>query len=97
MLGMTPNDKYRREPFLWSTDHTQGQTTWLELKFTKTSNDCIPLDQQLIDSNSLFNHYKTLIHIRCQSDILRYGELKSIPTRIRYLCLFERSITTYYA
>jgi len=90
MLGMAPPDKYRREPFLWSSSYTQGQTTWLEPLYTKTSNDCIPLDQQLLDRNSLVNHYKNLIHIRCQSDILRFGLLKPIITRIRCLCLFER-------
>jgi alpha-amylase len=90
MLGMTPHDKYRREPFLWSSIDTQGQTTWLEPLYTKISNGCIPLDQQLNDPSSLINHYKKLIHIRCQSDILLYGTLKPVVTRIRSLCLFER-------
>ena len=90
MLGMAPNDKYRREPFLWSTTNPQGQTTWLEPIYTKSSNGCIPLDEQLNDPNSLVNHYKKLIHTRRQSDILRYGLLKPISTRIRSLCLFER-------
>ncbi|CAF1295845.1 unnamed protein product [Adineta steineri] len=90
MLGMKPHDKYRREPFLWSANQIQGQTTWLEPLYTTISNGCIPLDQQLKDSNSLANHYKKLIHIRCQSDILLFGLLKPIPTRIRCLCLFER-------
>jgi glycosidase len=90
MLGMTPHDKYRREPFLWSATNPQGQTTWLEPLYTKISNGCIPLDEQLKDPNSLVNHYKKLIHLRCQSDVLLYGLLKPISTRIRCLCLFER-------
>jgi len=90
MLGMTPYDKYRREPFFWSSTNKCGQTTWLEPLYTKISNGCIPLDEQINDSNSLFNHYKKLIHIRCQYDILRFGLLKPLSTRIRCLCLFER-------
>ncbi len=90
MLGMKPHDKYRREPFLWSSTNTQGQTTWLEPLYTKISNGCIPLDQQINDPNSLFNYYKNLIHLRCQSDILLYGSLKPITTRIRCLGMFER-------
>ncbi|CAF3555292.1 unnamed protein product [Rotaria sp. Silwood1] len=90
MLGMKPHDKYRREPFLWSSTNCPGQTTWLEPLYTKISNGCIPLDKQLEDSNSLVNHYKKLIHIRCQSDILCFGSLRPIMTKIRCLCLFER-------
>lgn len=90
MLGTTPHDKYRREPFLWSSTTKQGQTTWLESKYTTISNGCIPLDEQLKDPDSLVNHYKQLIHLRCQSEILLFGLLKPISTRIRSLCLFER-------
>jgi glycosidase len=90
MLGTTPHDKYRREPFLWSSTNKQGQTTWLEPKYTKISNGCIPLDEQLNDPNSLVNHYKKFIQFRRQSDILLFGLLKPISTRIRSLCLFER-------
>lgn len=90
MLGMKPHDKYRREPFLWSTKNLQGQTTWLEPLYTKISNGCIPLDEQISNPQSIYNHYKNLIHFRCQSDILLFGLLKPISTRIHCLCLFER-------
>jgi alpha-amylase len=90
MLGMKPHDKYRREPFLWSSTNTQGQTTWLEPLYTKISNGCIPLDRQVNDPNSLFNYCKKLIHIRCQSDVLLFGSLKPLTTRIRCLGIFER-------
>jgi glycosidase len=90
MLGTTPHDKYCREPFLWSSTNKQGQTTWLEPMYTKISNGCIPLDEQLNDPNSLVNHYKKFIQFRRQSDILLFGLLKPISTRIRSLCLFER-------
>jgi glycosidase len=90
MLGMTPHDKYRREPFFWSSTNKCGQTTWLESLYTKLSNGCIPLDEQINNPNSLFNHYKKFIHIRSQFDILRFGLLKPFSTRIRCLCLFER-------
>jgi glycosidase len=90
MLGVKPPDKYCREPFLWSSINTKGQTTWLEPLYTKISNGCIPFDEQLNDPNSLFNHYKKFIHLRCQSDILLFGLLKPISTRIRCLCLFKR-------
>ena len=90
MQGMKPPDKYLREPFLWSSTHTTGQTTWLDSAFTNVSQVCRPWDEQQTDPDSLLNHYKRLIRLRGQSDQLRLGSFKPIRTNTGCLCLFER-------
>jgi alpha-amylase len=63
MLGLKP-DPYIREPFLWTTDPDDPQhTRWITPEFT-TLKTVAPLSEQTGDTNSVFNHYKNLIHLR---------------------------------
>ncbi|MHA0857493.1 alpha-amylase family glycosyl hydrolase [Paenibacillus sp. CMAA1364] len=70
MLGAKPDERIR-EPMIWSSDAKgKGQTSW-ELSLHKEN--VIPVDEQMEDPNSLFNHYKQLIHWRKQHEVLRDG------------------------
>ncbi|SEJ14345.1 Glycosidase [Dyadobacter sp. SG02] len=63
MLGLKP-DPYIREPFLWTPDPEDPQLThWISPEFT-TLKTVAPLSEQNGDLNSIFNHYKNLIHLR---------------------------------
>ncbi len=63
MLGMKP-DPYIREPFLWTGDPDDPQCThWITPEFT-TLKTVAPLSEQTGNAHSVFNHYKTLIHLR---------------------------------
>ena len=63
MLGLKP-DPYIREPFLWTPDPDDPQlTSWIKPEFT-TLKTVAPLSVQTSDANSVFNHYKDLIHLR---------------------------------
>lgn len=63
MLGSKP-DPYIREPFPWTTDPDDPQRTrWINPEFT-TLKTVAPFSVQMTDESSVFNHYKTLIHLR---------------------------------
>lgn len=74
MLGDKP-DEFIREPFLWDLDHQDpGQTTW-EIPWLSNAGTVKPLAMQKSDEKSLYNYYKTLIHVRKQSPALQTGNL----------------------
>lgn len=63
MLGSKP-DPYIREPFLWTTDPDDPQlTNWIHAEFS-TLKTVAPLSVQMADPDSVFHHYKTLLHLR---------------------------------
>lgn len=76
MLGMKP-DPNIREPFLWDEKaKDRNRTNWIEAEFT-TDETVTPLAKQQKNPESLFNHYKSLIHIRNTSAALTYGSFRS--------------------
>ncbi|WP_353718220.1 alpha-amylase family glycosyl hydrolase [Dyadobacter sp. 676] len=63
MLGSKP-DPYIREPFLWTADPDDPQLArWIKPQFT-TPKTVAPLSAQIHDESSVFNHYKSLLHLR---------------------------------
>ncbi len=69
MLGMKP-DPHIREPFLWTSEKDDSErTTWIDPQFS-TFETVVPLSKQLLDTDSLFHHYKKLIQIRKENEIL---------------------------
>ncbi len=82
MLGMKPDENIR-EPFLWDVRANDTQRTrWRRGKYS-TSQTVRPLAQQQNDSDSLFNHYKRLIHYRNGHPILTNNLSKLLPAGIR--------------
>jgi len=76
MLGEKP-DEHIREPFLWDVKAKDtGRATWIEPKHS-TDETVTPLAQQRDDSESFFNHYKRIIEIRQNSEVLALGDLDS--------------------
>jgi alpha-amylase len=69
MLGAKPDENIR-EPFLWDTGKNDRQRArWRRAKYS-TSRTVTPLMQQQSDPNSLYNHYKRLIHFRNSHPVL---------------------------
>lgn len=82
MLGLKP-DENLREPFLWDIRARDKQRThWRRGKFT-TSQTIRPLADQQADPNSLFNHYKRLIHYRNSHVVLNDNLSRLQQTGIR--------------
>ncbi|MDZ7604525.1 MAG: alpha-amylase family glycosyl hydrolase [Cyclobacteriaceae bacterium] len=75
MLGRKP-DPNIREPFLWAESLADSlRPKWIKPEFTHDSS-VTPLSIQMADEESLFNHYKTLIHLRNYSKALTFGDLQ---------------------
>ena len=81
--GKKPDENIR-EPFDWYKDaNGQGMTSMniggfnSEMKFTK-ENDNISLEEEIIDSNSIYNHYKKLINIRNENHDFFYDNYSII-------------------
>ncbi|MFT6882859.1 MAG: alpha-amylase [Marinoscillum sp.] len=89
MPGMKP-DPNIREPFLWTALPDSMRTTWMTAKY---ANDLTvpPLDIQMKDEGSIYNHYRSLIRTRRASEILSLGELSNVNLEDNELLAFKRS------
>lgn len=80
MLGNKPPDEDVREPFLWDVqDKDSLRTSWREPVFS-TDSTIVPLSIQLGDPNSTYSFFKSWINERNNSEVIREGEMESIPT-----------------
>ena len=75
MLGEKP-DEYIREPMIWSNDSNRNNssTSWLKPRFS-TLTSVKGVGTQISDQNSLLQHYKRLIELRNESQILSHGHM----------------------
>lgn len=90
MLGKKP-DEHIREPFLWKKDSLDpGQPRWIKAKYS-TSKSVRPLDQQIKDPGSLYHHYKSMIGLRKENEVLRYGNVVKAPFDNAGVLAFIRS------
>jgi alpha-amylase len=77
MLGMKP-DTFIREPFIWDDPGKDpGQTRWIIPRYS-TPDKVIPEKRQLADPGSLLSHYRKMIRIRKENNILARGSIKSL-------------------
>lgn len=86
MRGDKP-DEYIRLPFKWTDKETGYDTNWI----TSEINQEIPsANEQMNDPLSLFNHYKTLIHLRNEHKALSMGDFKYVKSSSANLIMFLR-------
>ena len=93
MLGMKPDENIR-EPFLWDIRTRDRQrTSWRRGRYT-TSQTVRPLAVQQTDPDSLFWHYKRLIHARNGHPVLNDNLSRLEQTGVRQpgiIALIRRS------
>ena len=90
MLGMKP-DEMIREPFLWEPrGQDQGRTTWEEPSYS-TDDTIKPLSEQQQDPSSIFSHYKRLMELRRNSNILTLGEIAPVKNADERLVIYKRT------
>ena len=87
MKGQKP-DSNIREPFIWSRTDAAGIPTWVEPEYS-TPETVTPLDEQIENPNSMYNHYQRLITLRKHSLPLTFGA-------INITALDTRGLTSYY-
>ena len=93
MLGQKP-DEFIREPFLWGyRQHDCERARWMKPKYSK-SVTVAPLAAQLNEADSLYNHYKRLIHFRKSNAVIGsfYGQIEPLPNRNPRLVVFKRRL-----
>lgn len=90
MQGKKP-DPNIREPFLWQAKGSDNyRASWIDPKYS-TDQTVIPVEEQLEDENSIYNHYKTFIKLRNGSKALTYGDIEPISLDKSALSVFKRS------
>lgn len=93
MLGQKP-DEFIREPFLWGyRQQDRERARWMKPKYNK-SVTVTPLAGQQNDSDSLYHHYKRLIHFRKSNAVIGnfYGQIEPLPNRNPRLVVFKRRL-----
>lgn len=89
MLGKKP-DKYIREPMIWQIDSLDsGRTRWMNPVYS-TDSTIISVENQLSDLGSILNHYKKLIHLRKNNEILKFGELSPFDVPGKSVLAYKR-------
>jgi alpha-amylase len=77
--GAKENDQSRL-PFPWSAGgKSAGQTNWMSDKTLSALNTKHALDTQLRLPDSIYNHYRSLIHFRNSHKSLQIGDVTSYP------------------
>ncbi|QRR01044.1 alpha-amylase family glycosyl hydrolase [Dyadobacter sandarakinus] len=90
MLGTKP-DPYIREPFIWTEqEHDPEKTHWIDAQFS-TAHTVVPLSVQAQDPQSVYYHYKTLIHLRKQEPALH----QIFAPNLQRICLHDDQLLAY--
>lgn len=91
MLGTKP-DTYIREPYLWSGNPDDAETTsWQHAEFSTLKN-ISPLAAQKTDPGSIYNHYKSLISLRKREPALA----QILRPNIRAVSLKDEGLLAYF-
>jgi glycosidase len=88
MLGKKP-DEHIREPMVWDLQGLDPhQTSWIEPLYS-TPEKVIPVMQQAKDTTSLLSHYKKMIALRKEHNILSIGSIRSLDLIPDDFCAYE--------
>ncbi len=89
MQGIKP-DEYIREPMRWYIKpEGTSQTTWERSRYNRGAN-APTVEAQIDDVDSLYNHYKKLIHLRRSQPALILGEIEQSKIKAPGIVIFER-------
>ena len=89
MLGKKPDENIR-EPFLWTLKNEDFERTkWMKSVYS-SDESVVPVSEQKNDPNSLYNHYKKLIHQRNNSELLLKGTIEAIQMPNEEVLAFKR-------
>jgi alpha-amylase len=91
MIGLKP-DECIRTPFQW--DETERTAPFMAGKNCRTNEAEFNLATQVDDPDSLFNHYRTLIHLRNDHSALRVGDITTVHSASTHVYSFIRHNAT---
>ena len=75
-----------RTPMQWNESENAGFTTGTPWISVNPNYKHISAENQINDENSIFNHYKKLINLRKQYDVIAYGDI--IPLEVNHDSVF---------
>lgn len=87
MKGAKPDEKIR-EPFKWSADLSDMDTTWEK---ASSNRDTVPLSVQKDDPDSMYSFYKKLIAVRKSSTALTSGKFEALDTGRKAIMGYTRT------
>lgn len=90
MKGSKP-DQYIRTPMQWSTSAHSGFTTGTPWISVNSNFSTYNVNVMKSDSNSLWNHYRKLIHIRNSEPVLQLGSVKNINSSSTSVHSYQRT------
>lgn len=87
-------DQHLREPFIWNyLENDWFRTRWQRDRYS-TEKKLIPLSVQSAEKNSVFNHYRKLLHLRKSSEALKefsHSSLQRHDSRNPFVISFRRT------
>lgn len=87
MIGAKPDEQIR-EPFIWDNKDTSKNSSW---EASTNDLDKVAVNVQLKDSNSLLNSYKSIIAVRNNSNVLKFGSFETLKTENDAVLAYKRS------
>ncbi|MCZ8154739.1 MAG: alpha-glucosidase [Leptospira sp.] len=91
ILGIYINRDNCRLPMLWDSSPNAGFSTGIPWLPVGSFEEKETVTNQKKDPQSLWNHYKTLFHLRKTSTVLKRGNLTLVPSNEKSLLSFERN------
>jgi alpha-amylase len=86
MFGVKP-DEHIREAFPWNKTTTPPMALWVYNQY----NQATPTyEQQVTDPESMFQVYRSLIELRKNSEVLRFGDIQKVASPYQFLA-YSRS------
>lgn len=89
MSGAKPDEDIRR-PMQWNTTRNAGFTTGTPWRNAQSNYPNYNVEKERADPNSLFNHYKKLIHLRNSEKALQKGSYEPMATNKSQVFAFLR-------
>lgn len=87
MLGVKPDEKIR-EPFRWTDDANElPNAMWSKWTYNQ---ETVPYDQQVNDESSLWSMYRSLIQMRKDDQVLRFGSIQAFNFNNNRILAYER-------
>lgn len=88
MLGQKPDEDIR-EPFRWYPGEGEGQTSWRMPRYNRGEN-AVSVEGQTGDPDSLLSHYRELIRVRQENEVLMEGGFANLPQKNTQVVSFKR-------
>lgn len=92
MVG-SGNDEYKRTAFKWNESGSKPTANWLKTMWNQedtTNNATVSVEEQIKDSESMYQFYKELIKVRKANNALTQGKFIAYDSKDSQIMAYER-------